>query len=214
MKKFVLFALAMLALSAPASAQKPTFFSGVQCQQALAAGNFSYYQPRFFNNRDKNPVDGKLKVALPLEANACVHAFTTAGWQWVVLPAGTKLRWEGKRLYAMDACGNAADDIAYAPVQVVAPPTPTATAPATATAVCCESVTRADLLDAAGHIAAGMVRTETTIAASPRRGRCGLGCKIGIGLLTGGVLYAATRGGGGDHEQVTTLPPCTHLPCN
>jgi hypothetical protein len=54
----------------------------------------------------------------------------------------------------------------------------------------------------------------------PRRPLCGESLKTGrrwgciaLAILVGGGAYTASQGGG-DTEHVTTLPPCTGLPCN
>ncbi|MDP3958301.1 MAG: hypothetical protein Q8Q36_02460 [bacterium] len=89
------------------------------CYEALrVTRNFSYYEPRFFSWKNKNPVDGTSKIVAPIEADRCVRMLTTSGIQWVVQREGTLFRWHAVNgaisspvPYARDDCGNPVDDI-------------------------------------------------------------------------------------------------------
>jgi hypothetical protein len=87
------------------------------CKNALASRNYLLYYPRDRSKVGNKPAVGPTRRIRELEADMCVHEYTTEDWQWVVRPEGTKLREElvnGKWVvYADDECGNPADDTAY-----------------------------------------------------------------------------------------------------
>lgn len=210
MKKLVMFALIIVALAMPAMAQqeKPTFFaSEPQCVAALLGGNYVVYEAKYLGGRDKNPVDSPTKVVAPLEARACVDMFTVDGRRWVIQEVGEMLRWslntDGTRTaFARDDCGNDVYKVVYAPVQhapvIVAPPAPLAQAGAIVNGNC--SVCPKE-------------KKEVTIDVD-RRWFCErhpVVC-VGAGLLAAGG-FVALNNGGDTKEDVTTLPPCTSLPC-
>lgn len=107
--------------SAPTEAQtKPKFFSSeTTCLAALRSGDFTYYVPVDTTNRAKNLATGANRKIAPIEADACVHMNTTAGWQTVVRQSGSNFRWQlvngTWRPYADDYCGNNADRVSYLP---------------------------------------------------------------------------------------------------
>lgn len=100
---------------------KPNMFPDKDsCGAAYRSGNYTTYEPKFFGLKGHEPVDGKSKIAAPLEADACLHSLTTAGKQWIVEHKGFMMRWETNAdgslkevPYAIDACGNPNDGIFY-----------------------------------------------------------------------------------------------------
>ena len=83
------------------------------CDSALHSGNFTYYEPKYFGLKDKNPVNGTTKVRAPLETDECIPMLTVSGWKHVVQKTGTMMRWDvnpdgSLTLYARDDCGNPA----------------------------------------------------------------------------------------------------------
>jgi len=117
---FALLAALCLGSFAQAEAQVKTTFFGTDtgaCLQALRNGEFSYYTPVDTSGRGKNLATGPNRKLAPLEADACVRMKTTAGWQIVVRPKGSIMRWELVNgvweVYADDTCGNNANEVTY-----------------------------------------------------------------------------------------------------
>ncbi len=124
----------------------PEYFASAEdCSAAMFSGECSYYTPRFYGNRGRNPVDGVTKVALPLHSSACVREYTVYGVAWVPQKKGDLFRFRKKAgmdevefvPYARNDCGNPVKGIVYPrrvvttaspPQQEVPPPQPPAVA--------------------------------------------------------------------------------------
>jgi len=125
-KKFMLFVILAVALVVTASPSvmvaqdKLNAFSTKEaCLNAMRSGDFTFYEPKFFGLRGKNPVDGKTKKTAQLEEDACVNMLTVGGVKWVPQQKGTTFRfWVNNDeslgyAYARDDCGNPVYEVAY-----------------------------------------------------------------------------------------------------
>lgn len=223
MRKSLLFVLVLVwaitaILCTPASAQtKPTFFANVdQCQAALMSGVYTPYTTRGKWHGKK--VSKKDTTVTPVEASACVHGITTAGWQWVVAPAGFKLRWSKTtgQPVAMESCGgNPVDAIVFAPTPTTPAPTPTQTTSVLQGIPTPPSNSfNTTIIDSFNTKTTMVTLKEVSTEHQWFCARHPVGCTVG-GFLGAGTLYAIfNRGGDHHHEQVVTKPPCTHLPCS
>lgn len=133
----VLMAIIAVIFSTPLSAQKPSMFSSpVQCNAALASGNFAYYAPVDLSKRAENPIDNANVFGVKLEADSCRHQRTISGWKYVVQPGGSMMRADKDAagnlvIDRRDDCGNADDTDQQHPVVPETPnaPTPQTSAP-------------------------------------------------------------------------------------
>ncbi len=99
--------------------QGPNMFKNhEECLSSFESNKFSYYQAMFFNNYNKNSVNGISRVVSPLTSDAIVDMTTVNGRRWVILPKGEMVRWNYSNgllrdAYAMDICGNQIFSLSY-----------------------------------------------------------------------------------------------------
>jgi hypothetical protein len=114
--------LIIVGFAAPASAQQDRFKSEAECVAAVEAGTAVWYQPSFFDHRNRPPAR-LVDVSRPLEERACVEMWIVGGWHYVpqagVPQAGDDAPWfhfdaEGKPIRRSD-CGNRVRNITYVP---------------------------------------------------------------------------------------------------
>jgi len=115
MRKFVLALLVTTVFGAVAEAQpqvKPNMFPSLaSCNEARLAGQFRYYEPRYFGLSTRNPVNNADRVVVPLETDMCLEMLVVGGRLFVVQREGTLFRAQKRAdgslaLYARDDCGN------------------------------------------------------------------------------------------------------------
>ena len=111
-----------LTFPAPKGAGPNMFEDKKACDAAMRTGDYRYYEPKYFGLKDKNPVDGESRRAVPIESDACVDMLTVSGRKLVVQKEGTILRWHAvngvlKEPYARDDCGNTVYAIHYPSVK-------------------------------------------------------------------------------------------------
>lgn len=212
----VLVALMVLLPCAPLSAEelkKPIIFDTKEsCLEAVSSGEFTIYEPKWLGMKDKNPIDEKLKVAVPLEADACVFMLTSTGKRWVIQPRETMFRWltneDGSLLkpYALDKCGNPVYEIVYPtpkPAQVEQPeptvvaPEPTTVDPVPQTVVI--RIVTEPTPPPPPPITVGVVKNKKSRTVWYVIGAAVLVC-AGVALASGGK--SSSKG-----PEVTTLPP-------
>ncbi len=81
------------------------------CVNAYGSNAYIFYQSKDFRNKRKNPANGKDRVVAPTTENYGFEMITTSGRRFVILEAGTMLRWQKQKdntfmPYAKDDCGN------------------------------------------------------------------------------------------------------------
>lgn len=96
------------------------FVSAEACAVAMRSGEFEYYTPRFYGNRERNPADGVTKVVAPLPEAGCLLEYTAYGVFWVAQKEGDLFRFYKKAdgtlediPYAREDCGNPVKGITY-----------------------------------------------------------------------------------------------------
>ena len=124
---------ALLAFSAVAQAQTtvsamPNMFPTLSaCQEAVRAGRFRFYEPRYFGLKTRNPVNDQDRIVVPLESDTCLEMLVVGGRQFVAQREGTafrarKLADGSLALYARNDCGNPVYGVVYLPPPPVEPP--------------------------------------------------------------------------------------------
>ncbi len=120
MKTKICFFVVVMAVSVSAMADGDMFDSEEECVKTLLSDDFSFYEPKYFGLKNKNPVNGTTKVVAPLEQDACVYMLTVSGKKWVPQSDGTEFRFEKDANgnlktvpYARNDCGNPVYGISY-----------------------------------------------------------------------------------------------------
>lgn len=140
--KFWVLLVAIVLGAGTASAQtttggsKPSIFdTKAACDAAMASGNFSFYEPKYFGLKENNPVNGTTRIKVVLEADECRHVKVVGGFKWIPEKKGTEKRAHKAAdgsivVYARHDCGNDDDTDTLTATNVVATPAPTAVAAA------------------------------------------------------------------------------------
>jgi hypothetical protein len=197
----VFLAVLILAVAAPAFGANSIFQDEQSCNAALATKTFAYYIPVDVSKKNINPIDNITVFPVKLEADMCRYQYTMKGWKWVVQKGDTLMRARKNEtgelvIFARNDCGNADNT----------PPVPSPVAPASPTPTT-EEDRITQVIDNSFHIEnpeygrREYVPPPTLGFAVQDRfhGWCGfwtdLGCSALAGVIVGGTIYIATRGG-------------------
>ena len=92
---------------------KNMWVSKSECIAAYQSGNYLYYYPKNFHNKNRYPVDEKGRTGAPAKHDAVVQMETANETKFVIIPENTMLRFENGIPYAHDACGNKIFSFSY-----------------------------------------------------------------------------------------------------
>ena len=122
MKRIVAFVFVAFAMTSVVSAQQDRFSSEQACVNAVEAGTAVWYQPSFFDHRNRPPAR-PVATTRALEERGCVEMWIVGGWAWIPQPGVSQVGenapqfdfdTDGQPIRRSD-CGNRVRKIVYVP---------------------------------------------------------------------------------------------------